>query len=203
MSIQTPMDAALAWADATRTCAESAQRAWWQMTSDAAEMWAMPATTFFAAADAAREAGKPRSWYRKPVETPLDAVMSWFAPRQHAPAAAYTNSPFAWFAAANWPQPAMNSWAPFAPPFAPPVMDLNRFWSAMQIAMAAAPYQQAMVDAASQLAPSRAEPFAAFRTDGGHATAHVTMGRAMLALVPLLLAMSILMLGMQMPPGLA
>jgi hypothetical protein len=200
MSIQTPMDAAMAWVDATRTCAESAQRTWWQMTSDAAEMWAMPATTFFAAADAAREASKPRSWYRKPVETPLDAVMSWFAPREHAPVAAYTNSPFGWFAATAWPQPAMGAWAPFTPPG----VDLNRFWSAMQIAMAAAPYQRAMVDAAAQLAPAaQTGSFAAFRTDGGHATAHVTMGQALLALMPLLMAMSILMLGMQMPPSLA
>ncbi len=192
MQPQIQMDAAKAWADAGRNYAEAASATWWTMASNAADLWSLPTSTMLAATEAAVAKSKPkpksRSWYRKPPETPLDMMMSWFDPG--AASRAYTARPmspmtsFNWFDPGRWPSNGMMGW----PAMQPGGMSVNQFWSAMQLAMATAPVQQAVAEAVSTV--MQPSGFAAYRSDGGHAVAHVTMAasRLMAVLMPMLIA---------------
>jgi len=198
------MDAAKAWADAGRNYAEAASATWWSMASNAADLWALPTSTMLAATEAAANRSKPksRSWYRKPPETPLDMMMSWFDPgAAHRAGTAWPMSPmssFNWFDPGRWPSNGLMGWPgmqpgamsinPFWPGMQPGGMSVNQFWSAMQLAIATVPVQQAVAEAVSAVA--QPSSFAAYRSDGGHAVAHVTMAasRLMAVLMPMLIA---------------
>jgi hypothetical protein len=187
------MDAAKAWADAGRNYAEAASATWWSMASNAADLWTLPTSTMLAATEAAAARSKPksRSWYRKPPETPLDLMMSWFDPGMASRAyPAWPMAPmspmtsFNWFDPGRWPSSGLMGW----PAMQPGGMSVNQFWLAMQLAVATAPVQQAVAEAVSSV--MQPSSFAAYRSDGGHAVAHVTMAasKLMAVLVPMLFA---------------
>lgn len=204
MQTDIAMDAAKMWADATRTYAEAASKTWWTMTSNAAEMWALPAAAMASAIQPAAKPG-PKSWYKKPAATPLEAMMSLFSPPSQSGFGAWPvpAMPMAWFAQPNPFGQSAFGWAGCSP-FVAPGFGMDRMWSAMQLAMAAAPLQQAMTQVAESMTASvPSAPYAVFRTDGGHATAQVTVGaqRLMSIMIPLLLALSafVMTLGLTAP----
>jgi len=205
MHTQPHLEAAKVWADATQAYTDAAQKAWWAMTSNAAELWALPATTLASATEAAAKANaKPKSWYRKPADSPMDIMMSWFEPHLRAtgpagwPAmwggAMPARSPFDW-SAAMWPNTNMMAWRAFTPPGT----GFDQIWSAMQIMLATAPLQRAMAEATSQTMSAAAPMYAAYRSDGGHASTHVSMGgaaRLMSMLLPMLIAATMMLIGL-------
>lgn len=200
---QTPVEAAQAWAAASHSVAEAATTTWLTMASNAAEFWSLPATAMLAAGEAAAEAGrraeqKPRSWYRKPPATPLDAMLNFFEPNSGAygrDAMAWAIpkfDPFAVFGSRAWqPQSAAMMFAPFQPQM---IETLQRTWSMLQLTMATAPMQRAMSDVAqavTEATPGSAQ-YSAYRSEGGHAVAQVTLAtmRVMALLLPTITAIA-------------
>lgn len=171
------LDIWLAWTDASQNMAATATSSWLTLASETFDLWAAPFGQPYAVSDRSMPlpmaAGRPRvrSWYRAPVQSPFELMLEAFQlPAWRSmpgvgvtasPGLPFTVSPTGW-----WPQPMMPFGTSLASPF-------GALW-ADSIARA---FQATAAQSAHLFAPPQAptNPFACYRSSGGHATAQVVM----------------------------